>query len=156
MIGHITTTKGTVTGLYSTKHYSSDYLYAEQAGGKYVTVIDITKPGQPVALGDVGYTPADGASASLLAVVGTSALISEEQGTAGIAPRSQTVRIMDFSDLQHPKVAREFAGVTATSRDDKRGLIFIANSEGVWILHQGFAADPEVQKEYDRRIANDR
>ena len=55
---------------------------------------------------------------------------------------------MDFSDLLHPKVAREFAGVTAISRDQGRGLIFLANPEGIWILHQTFAEDPEVEKAY--------
>ena len=55
---------------------------------------------------------------------------------------------MDFSDPRNPKVAREFTGVTATSRDDRRGLIFIANGEGIWILQQHLAADPEVEKAY--------
>ena len=51
---------------------------------------------------------------------------------------------MDFSDPQHPKVAREFAGVTAITTDD--GLIFLANADGIWILHQTLAEDPEVEK----------
>ena len=41
---------------------------------------------------------------------------------------------MDFSDPQHPKVAREFTGVTAMSRDDRRGLIFLTNDQGLSIL----------------------
>jgi hypothetical protein len=45
-------------------------------------------------------------------------------------------------------VAREFAGVTAVSRDDRRGLIFVANPEGIWILQQHLAEDPEVEKAY--------
>ena len=55
---------------------------------------------------------------------------------------------MDFSDPKNPKVAREFTGVTAMSRDDRRGLIFIANAEGIWILQQHLAEDPEVEKAY--------
>jgi hypothetical protein len=56
---------------------------------------------------------------------------------------------MDFSDPKNPKVAREFTGVTATSRDNQRGLIFVANPEGIWILRQHFAEDPDVQRAYE-------
>jgi hypothetical protein len=55
---------------------------------------------------------------------------------------------MDFSDPRNPKVAREFTGVTAMSRDDRRGLIFVANADGIWILQQHLALDPEVEKAY--------
>ena len=77
------------------------------------------------------------------------ALVSSEP-TASTTPQSpQTIRIMDLSDAQNPKVAREFTGVTALSRDDPRGLIFVANADGIWILKQHFAQDPEVQKAYE-------
>ena len=75
--------------------------------------------------------------------------------TMASASAVQTIRIMDFSDPLHPKVAREFTGVTALSRDDRRGLIFVANPEGVWILHQSFAEDPEVEKAYAHHVLYD-
>jgi hypothetical protein len=56
---------------------------------------------------------------------------------------------MDFSDPLHPKITREFTGITAIERDDGRGLIFLANADGIWILHQDFALDPEVQRAYE-------
>ena len=59
---------------------------------------------------------------------------------------------MDFSDPGTPKVAREFTGVTAMSRDDRRGLIFVANAEGIWILRQRLAEDPEVEKAYAKYV----
>jgi hypothetical protein len=62
---------------------------------------------------------------------------------------------MDFSDPLHPKVAREFTGVTAISRDERRGLIYVANAEGVWILQQSFAEDPEVEREYAHHVLYD-
>lgn len=69
--------------------------------------------------------------------------------------QTQTIRIMNFSDPQHPVVDREFAGVTAISRDEGRGLIFIANPQGVWILRQRLAEDPEVEKAYEQRVLYD-
>jgi hypothetical protein len=151
VVGHVTLTSGPVTNFICTQHYSSYYLYAEHDAGKDITLIDVTKRAQPSVLADVPYAP-DGGSEGLVAVAGTAALVSTGQSNsaAGITP--QTLRIMDFSDPQHPKVAREFTGVTAVGRDDKRGLVFVANHEGIWVLQQHFADDPQVEEEYARTV----
>jgi hypothetical protein len=57
---------------------------------------------------------------------------------------------MDFSDPAHPKVTRQFDGVTAVERT--HGLILLANPEGIWILSEHLAEDPEVEAEYARRV----
>jgi hypothetical protein len=150
VVGHIAATDGPVTRFLVTPHYSSYYLYAEHEGGKNVTVVDITNAAKPKVLSDVSYPT--GGAASLFAVTGTAALITEGQTAATTTPASQAVRIMNFSDPAHPQVAREFTGVTAMSRDDARGLIFVANSEGIWVLHQSFALDPEVEREYANHV----
>jgi len=147
VVGHIPLTNGPVKRFLATQHYSSSYLYAEHDDGKGVTLIDVTKVTQPSVLADVAY-PSNGGSGSLFAVAGTAVLVAEERGAATQVATPQTIRIMDFSDPLHPKVAREFSGVTAISRDDYRGLIFVANAEGIWILHRSFAVDPEVEKAY--------
>lgn len=154
VIGHIPLSNGAVQRFLSTQHYSSYYLYVEYEAGKSVTLIDVTKAAQPSMLADVPYPFGDG-SGSLFAVAGTAALVSEAQATSPQPALAQTIRIMDFSDPKQPKVAREFAGVTAITRDDRRGLIFLANADGVWILHQNFAQDPEVEKEYTRHVLYD-
>lgn len=153
--GHIALAGGPVSRFLIARHYSSYYLYAEHEGGQSVTLIDVTKSADPAVLADVAY-PAGAGSGSLFAVAGTTAVVAAEQPT-GPAPvlDPQTIRIMDLSDPRHPKVAREFAGVTATGKDDSRGLIFLANSEGVWILHQTLAEDPEVEREYAHHVLYD-
>jgi hypothetical protein len=154
VIGHIPLTDGPVRRFLTTQHFSSYYLYVEHDAGKSVTLIDVTKATKPLVLADVAY-PTTGGSDSLLAVAGTAALMTSELGNAADTRILQTIRIMDFSDPQRPKVAREFTGVTAISRDDRRGLIFVANSEGVWILQQHLADDPEVQKAYAHHVIYD-
>jgi hypothetical protein len=154
VVGHLPLTDGPVRRFLATQHYSSFYLYAEHDAGKGVTLIDVTKVTQPSVLASVAY-PSSGESGSLFAVTGTAALITGESGAPAPAAAPQTIRLMDFSDPQHPKVAREFAGVTAISRDERRGLIFLANLEGIWILHQSFAEDPEVEKAYAKHILYD-
>ena len=146
LVGHIPLTDGPVRWFHATQHYSSYYLYAEHEAGGTVTLIDVTKTSQPAVLADVPYAPIG--SDSLALVAGTAALVTSEPAALPAPAAPQTIRIMDFSDPKNPKVARVFAGVTAMSRDDGRGLIFVANAEGIWILHQRLAQDPDVEKAY--------
>ena len=154
VIGHLPPTDGPIRRFVPTQHYSSYYLYAEHEQGK-LTLIDVTKATRPAVLGDVEYPSQGGGTGSLFAVTGTAAVVTEGQAPPTNLPAPQTIRIMDFSDPQHPKVNREFAGVTAMSRDDSRGLIYIANAEGVWILQQRLAVDPEVEKAYEHHVIYD-
>jgi hypothetical protein len=151
VVAHITLTTGPVRRFLTTDHYSSHYLYAEHDTGSSVTLIDITHPSLPAVVADLAY-PAR--ADSLVVVSGTAALVTNTAASQPAAP--QTIRILDFSDPQHPKVSREFTGVTAISRDDRRGLIFLANAEGVWLLHQNRVDDLEVEKAYARHVIYDR
>ena len=141
VVAHIPPTTGTVRRFLSTDHYSSHYLYAEHDAGASVTLIDTTNAIQPTVLAEVAYPVAAG-SDSLVAVSGTAALVTNSSLAPAAAP--QTIRILDLSDPQHPKIAREFIGVTAISRADGRGLIYLANASGIWILHQYRALDPKL------------
>jgi hypothetical protein len=153
--GHIPLAGGPVSRFLVTRHYSSYYLYAERESGGSVTLIDVTKTADPAVLADVAY-PSGGGSGSLFAVSGTTAVVAAEQPTAAPpVPGSQTIRIMDLSDPRNPMVTREFAGVTAIGRDESRHLIFLANSDGVWILHQTLAEDPDVLKQYAHHVVYD-
>jgi len=154
VVGYIPLTGGPVRRLLATEHYSSYYLYAERDGGSRLTLIDVTKVAQPFVLADIAY-PSKLGSTGLLTVAGTAALISDEQESSEKAVRQQIIRIVDFSESRNPKVIREFTGVTATSRDDRRGLIFVANPEGVWILHPSLAEDPEIGIAYAHRLLYD-
>ena len=147
VVGHIPLTDGPVRRFLATQHYSSYYLYAEHDAGRTITLIDVTKTSQPVVLADVSSAPKGGFD-SLTLVAGTAALVTSEPAASAAPAAIQTIRIMDFSDPQNPKVARVFAGVTAMSRDQGRSLIFVANADGIWILQQRLAQDPEVEKAY--------
>ncbi len=151
VVGHIPLSNGPVYRFFATQHYSSYYLYAEHETGGTATLIDVTKASQPSVLADVAYLPSN-SSGSLTIAAGTAALVTSSPAAAAPTAPPQTIRIMDFSDPKNPKVAREFAGVTAMSRDDQRGMIFIANADGIWILQQHLALDPEVEEAYTRYV----
>ena len=44
-------------------------------------------------------------------------------------------------------MARQFSGVTSMLKDTSRGLVYLANAEGLWVLRLDPAADAELQKE---------
>ncbi len=126
-----------------TEHYNHSYIYAEREPGKPVNSLSMRRnPGQPVVLSEL-------TSGSLVAVAGTAALETDAVPAAQ-SSRPQTIRIMDFSDPAHPKLTRQFDGVTAVERS--RGLILLANPEGIWILSEHLALDPAVEAEYAHRI----
>jgi hypothetical protein len=151
VVGHVPLSDGPVRRFLVTQHFSSYYLYAERDSGRSVTLIDVTNTNRPAILADVSYASNAG-SGTLMVAAGTAALVSSESVTPSPTIAPQTIRIMDLSDPQSPKVAREFTGVTAVSRDDRRGLVFVADGDGIWILQQHFATDPEVEKAYDDYI----
>ncbi len=151
VVAHIPTT-APARRFLATDHFSSHYLYVEHDAGTSVTLIDVTRPSQPAVLAEVAYPVAQGAD-SLVVVSGTAALVTSGRAAPPSSP--QNIRILDFSNPQHPKVAREFAGVTAIDRDERRGLIFLANVEGIWILHQSRAEDPEIEKTYAHHVIYD-
>jgi hypothetical protein len=149
VVAHIPVSGGTVVRFLTTQHYRREYLYAEHASGKVITLIDVTNVNRPAVLAEV--SDATTGPTALIDVTGNAALVaSADQKLDATDP--QTFRILSFADPLHPKVEQEFKGVTATARDDRRGLIFLANPDGIWILHQQFAPDPEVEKEWEHMM----
>jgi len=88
-------------------------------------------------------------SDSLLTAVGDVALMSSD--TPSPAP-AKKISIVDFSDKTKPRVVREFVGVTSMTSDERRGLVFLTNAEGLWILHRNQPVDPEVQERYAHEV----
>jgi hypothetical protein len=150
VLGHFSAASGPIKRLLPTRHYSRYYLYAEKEDGTMVTVIDVTDAKAPSLVANVSF-PASEKSDDLLAVTGTAALVT---GPARVPSKEepQVVRIMSFANPSHATAVREFQGVTAIGRDTQRGLVFLANPEGVWILWQRPAEDPAVQAAYSHYV----
>lgn len=147
---HIPVPGDAVVRFLATQHYRRDYLYAEHQSGKTVTLIDITDLDRPSVLAEMSYPASP--SGDLVAVAGNAALVTtaNTQAEASLVP--QTFRILSFADPLHPAVQHQFDGVTAMARDDKRGLIFLANPEGVWVLRQHLAMDPQAEQEWEHNV----
>jgi hypothetical protein len=120
------------------------YLYIQQPSQQGFTIVDVSKPAKPKTVSHVpheklltvgsGLAIAENSESS--ATVGTSATGSRE-GARGGGNVPESVRVLDVSDPAHPQSVQTFTGVTNILSDDARGLIFVADTDGIWILsHQ--------------------
>jgi hypothetical protein len=142
---HIPLPQGAITGFAVTRHYNRRYAYAQRAAGEAPMLIDITRLDAPKVLSTGGDT----GSGNLVAVAGT-AVVASAGAPIAAPPKPQTIRIIDYSDAEHPKVTKEFAGVTAIS--NQNGVILLANTDGIWILSQKLAEDPDDEVRYARKV----
>jgi hypothetical protein len=144
VVAHINLPGDTIVRFIPTQHYRRDYLYAEHQSGRTVTLVDITNVDHPAVLAEM--SDPSGSSDSIVSATGNAALVAANSQPVQAVSSHQTFRILNFADPLHPVVQQEFKNVTAMARDDKRGLIFLANFEGVWILQQQYALSPEDTK----------
>jgi hypothetical protein len=114
------------------------YLYVQKASKDGFMVVDVTKPSVP---GIVKTAASSGdATAGKLEMVSPDVAIAQvpDKNAKGVIRSSdnptETVKILDLSDPTHPKVIQTFTGVTSTMQDPGRGLIYLANNDGLWIL----------------------
>jgi LVIVD repeat len=114
------------------------YLYVQKASKQGFTIIDVTKPSAPGLVNR--SAPSTDATAGKLEMVGPDVGIAEvpDKNSKGVIRSSdsptETVKILDLSDPAHPKVIQTFSGVTSILQDPSRGLIYLANNDGLWIL----------------------
>jgi hypothetical protein len=139
IVSHLPDSDGPATRFTVTRHVNRSYLYVEHASHA-LRLFDVTDATHPK---DLGLS----ASGTVFAAAGDAALISSDND--GIAtPKEKSLTIVSFADPAHPQAIRQFNKVTCTAVDEARGLVFIANDEGLWILHRNPADDRELQERY--------
>jgi hypothetical protein len=115
------------------------YLYVQKASKQGFTVIDVTRPKAP-SLVNASASSSD-PTAGKLEMAGPDVGLAEvpDKSSKGVIRNTdnptETVKILDLSDPAHPKVLQTFTGVTSILQDPGRGLIYLANSDGLWILN---------------------
>jgi hypothetical protein len=115
------------------------YLYVQKASKQGFTVIDVSKPVQPTLVNH--GTQSGDSTAGKLEIVGPDVGLAEvpDKNSKGVIRNSdsptETVKILDLSDPAHPKVLQTFSGVTGILQDPSRGLIYLTNNDGLWILN---------------------
>jgi hypothetical protein len=145
VIAHLALPGASPQQMFLQQNDRKQYLYVQQPSGQGFTVVDVTKPTKPQRVSQVREENLTMLSSGIAiaeksdnpAPVGASRASGSTEGTRGGGSVSQSVRVLDVSDPAHPRTIQTFRGVTSVLADDARGLIYVANGQGIWILsHQ--------------------
>jgi hypothetical protein len=145
VIAHRPVAGGPVLHLTMANHWRRTYLYLDQGGASPISILDVTNPATPKEMGQLDI-PKGEADGDLSAVVGTVALLA----SPAAATPPQTVTIVNFADQEHPRVERQFAGVTAIVKQGE--FVYLANGDGLWVLQLVPARDAELEAEYEKYV----
>jgi hypothetical protein len=153
VVAHLPLPRGSVSQIFLQGHGSKQYLYIQQASEEGFTIVDVTKPNRPNVVNRVKLS--NKASGETLQMVGVGLAIAEAPGAAGtesarnnLTPakgegtlgggtggdQAQFVRLLDLNDPANPRTLQTFDTVSSILLDDGQNLIYITNSEGLWIL----------------------
>jgi hypothetical protein len=137
VIAHLALPGAAVSQLELQQHGNKQYLYVETASKEGFAIVDVTKPDQPNVIKSEAWP--NQASTGKLQMVNARLALAEAPDTATAEPISstETLKVLDLSDPANPRTVLTFSAVTSTLADDARSLVYITNSEGLWILkHQ--------------------
>jgi len=138
VIAHQALQEAPGTEMLLQKRGDKQYLYVQKASKKGFMVIDVTKPYLPSLLKVSARS--NEATAGNLEMTGSDVALAEipDRNSKGVIRSTdnptETVKILDLSDPEHPTVLQTFVGVTSVLTDPGRGLIYLANNDGLWIL----------------------
>jgi hypothetical protein len=139
VIAHLTLKDAPGSEMLLQNKGDKQFLYVQKASKQGFVVIDVTKPVVPTLV-SAGAQSSD-ATAGKLEIVGPDVGLAEvpDKNSKGVIRNSdnptETVKILDLADPAHPKVLQTFTGVTSILQDPSRGLIYLANGDGLWILN---------------------
>jgi len=149
VVGHVALEGKAVSTIHVIDYHGKRYLYLED-GSKRITIVDVTDAARPT-IGKELELPEATVSGRLEIAVGDAAVLAAPQvRDAGVAPA--TVSIVDFSDLSKPRIIRQFENVSAMKSDPRRGLVFLSNNEGLWLLLERPAPDLEAERAYQQYL----
>ena len=117
------------------------YLYVEHSRDQGISIIDISKPTQPKAVGVIPWP--DPALSSRMSLTGAVAIISEREALP-MHSRASTddLVLWDLSNPAAPRVVQKFSGVVKWLQDE-RNFIYVLNGDGLWVVSEPADRQPE-------------
>ena len=137
VIAHLSLPQATGNQMLLQREEGKNYLYVQQASKLGFMIVDVSKPEKPSLLKRTAES--NQATAGNLEMVSPEVAIAEspEKKTTTLTSSNhptENVRVLDLSDPHNPKTLQEFSGVTSLLPDGGHGLIYLTNSEGLWVL----------------------
>ena len=117
------------------------YLYVQHSKDQGISIIDISKPAQPKAVGVIPWP--DPALSGRMNVTGDLAIIAE----SGVLPMHSSTSnddlvLWDLSNPTAPRVVQKFSGVVKWLQDE-RNFIYVLNGDGLWVVSKPADRQPE-------------
>ena len=117
------------------------YLYVQHSNDQGISIVDISKPAEPKAIGVISWP--DPAVSSRMNVTGDLAIIAE---TGALPMRGSTSNddlvLWDLSNPAAPRVVQKFSGVVKWLQDE-RNFIYVLNGDGLWVVSKPADRQPE-------------
>jgi len=116
------------------------YLYIQQAEKLSYIVVEVTQPEFPSFVNRQAPSNANDSAAGERHTVGQGADVPEAPDSASkTSIRSSqslpdTLKLLDVSDPEHPTTLQTFKNVIGMLADGGRGIIYLTNDEGLWVL----------------------
>jgi hypothetical protein len=123
------------------------YLYVQHAKDQGISIIDITKPAQPKAVGLAPWP--DPSQSSRMNVTGDLAIIAENAIPIMRNTSSEDDLVFwDLSKPASPRVVEKFSGVVKWLQDE-RNFIYVLNGDGLWVVSKPVERQPEQSDQSD-------
>jgi len=108
------------------------YLYVQHSNDQAISIVDISKPAEPKAIGVIPWP--DPAVSSRMNVTGDLAIIAE----TGVLPMRSSASyddlvLWDLSNPAAPRVVQKFSGVVKWLQDE-RDFVYVLNGDGLWVV----------------------
>jgi hypothetical protein len=107
------------------------YLYVQHSKDQGISIIDISNPAQPKAVGIIPWP--DPAVSSRMNLTGDLAIIAESEVLPTRNPSNDDLVLWDLSNPAVPRVVQKFSGVVKWLQDE-RNFIYVLNGEGLWVV----------------------
>lgn len=135
VIAHVQLDGGSATHMVLMEKNGKEYLYLGLALSSGICVFDVTTPAAPRKL--QRFAGAGKAQAADFQLVGDTLALTSRSGEATISSpdaASRSVTILNMTDPTNPQQIQTFADVTSVLVDNARGLIYLSNAEGLWVV----------------------
>jgi hypothetical protein len=107
------------------------YLYVQHSKDQGISIIDISNPAQPKAVGIIPWP--DPAVSNRMNVTGDLAIIAESEALPTRNRSNDDLVLWDLSNPAAPRVVQKFSGVVKWLQDE-RNFIYVLNGEGLWVV----------------------
>lgn len=117
------------------------YLYVQHSKDQGISIIDISKPTQPKAVGVVPWP--NPAVSSRMNLTGDLAIIAESEAQPMRSRASNDDLVLwDLSNPATPRVVQKFSGVVKWLQDE-RNFIYVLNGDGLWVVSEPAERQPD-------------